>query len=77
MPGVTIRKASEKRRVLRVGQLVERLPGDEHRHDDGLAGAGRHLEGHARQAGVGRRRSRSRRSFSIQASPYFAATSVM
>ncbi len=52
MPGVTIRKVSEKRRVLRVGELVERLPGDEHGHDDGLAGAGRHLEGDARQAGV-------------------------
>ena len=40
--------------VLRVGELVERVPGDEHGHDDGLAGAGGHLERHARQAGVGR-----------------------
>ena len=38
--------------VLRVGELVERVPGDEHGHDDGLAGAGGHLEGRARQAGV-------------------------
>ena len=41
-------------RILRIGELVERLPGDQHRHDDGLAGAGRHLEGDAieRRAGV-------------------------
>ncbi len=38
--------------VLLVGGLVERLPGDEHRHEDGLAGAGCHLEGEARQAAV-------------------------
>ena len=38
--------------VLRVGELVERLPGDEHGHDDRLAGAGGHLERDARQAGV-------------------------
>ncbi len=31
--------------VLGVGELVERLPGDEHRHDHSLAGTGRHLEG--------------------------------
>ena len=54
MPGVTIRKVSEKRASCGSGELVERLPGDEHRHDDGLAGAGRHLEGDARQAGVRR-----------------------
>ena len=39
--------------VLRVGRLVEGVPGDEHRHDHGLAGAGGHLVGHAEQAGVG------------------------
>ena len=39
--------------VLRIGELVQRLPGNEHGHDDRLAGAGRHLESHARQAGVG------------------------
>ena len=54
MPGVTIRKASEKRAILRVGELVERLPGDQHRHHDGLAPAGRHLEGRAGQAGIRR-----------------------
>ena len=37
MPGVTTRNASAEARVLRVGELVERLPGDEHRHDDRLA----------------------------------------
>jgi len=37
-----------------VFDLIERLPGNEHRHDDGLSGAGRHLEGHARQAGIRR-----------------------
>ena len=40
-------------RVLRVGQLVECLPGDEHRHDDGLAAAGGHLKRHAKQQRVG------------------------
>ena len=40
--------------VLGVGELVERLPGDEHGHDDGLAGAGRHLERDAVEPGVAR-----------------------
>ena len=39
--------------VLLVGGLVERLPGDQHRHDDGLARPGRHLHGNAEQAGIG------------------------
>ena len=39
--------------VLGVGQLVERLPGDQHGHDHGLAAAGGHLAGDAEQAGVG------------------------
>ena len=30
--------------VLPVVDLVERLPGDKHRHDDGLSGPGGHLE---------------------------------
>lgn len=38
--------------VLRIGLPVERLPGDEHGHQHGLAGAGRHLEGETRQAAV-------------------------
>ena len=29
--------------VLRIGHLVQDVPGNHHRHDDGLAGAGRHL----------------------------------
>ena len=35
--------------VLRVGRLVEHLPGDDHRHDHRLAGAGRHLRAPARE----------------------------
>jgi len=38
--------------VLRVGQLVERVPGDEHGHDDRLAAAGGHFEGDAEQERV-------------------------
>ena len=38
--------------VLRVGELVEGLPGDQHGHDHGLARAGGHLAGLARQAAV-------------------------
>ena len=40
-------------RVLRVGQLVERLPGDQHGHHEGLARAGCHLEGDTVQEWVG------------------------
>jgi hypothetical protein len=40
--------------VLGIGALVERVPGDEHGHDNGLAGAGGHLECCARQAGIRR-----------------------
>jgi hypothetical protein len=36
--------------VARLCDLVEGLPGDEHRHHDGLARAGRHLQGHAGDA---------------------------
>ena len=75
MPGVTIRNVSENRAVLRVGQLVQRLPGDQHGHDDGLAGAGRHLEGDAAEPGLDVSLA-SRTSFSIQVSPNFLATSV-
>ena len=52
IPGVTTRNVSREALVLRVGQLVERLPGDEHRHDDGLARAGRHLERDPVEPGV-------------------------
>ena len=40
-------------RVFGVGEFVQRLPGNEHGHDHGLAGAGRHLEGNAEETGVG------------------------
>src|ERR1035441_3026911 len=40
-------------RALRIGQLVEGLPSDEHGHDDVLAAAGGHLAGDAIQEGVG------------------------
>ena len=39
--------------ILRICGLVQRVPGNEHGHDDGLAGTGRHLQRDARQAGVG------------------------
>jgi hypothetical protein len=32
--------------ILRIRELVQRLPGNEHRHDNHLARAGRHLESH-------------------------------
>ena len=38
-----------KPRVLRIGNLVQHLPRNDHRHDDGLAGAGRHLRAQARE----------------------------
>ncbi len=38
--------------VLGIGELVESLPGDKHRHDHGLAAARGHLEGDAVEAGV-------------------------
>ena len=37
----------------RVRDGVERLPGDDHRHDGGLARARRHLQGQAEELGVG------------------------
>ncbi len=50
--GTDEEKGVAETRILRIGQLVERLPGDEHPHDDRLAGAGGHLEGDAKQVGV-------------------------
>src|SRR5215468_466956 len=41
-------------RVVRLGDLVERLPGDEHRHHDGLARPGRHLQRDPVKAAVAR-----------------------
>ena len=37
----------------RPADRVDRLPGDDHRHDRGLAGAGGELQGQPREAGVG------------------------
>ena len=51
MPGVTTRNRLVKRVGGRV-HLVQSLPGDQHRHHDGLACAGRHLQCHPRQPGV-------------------------
>lgn len=51
MPGVTIRKVSEKRASFGLACLLS-VPGDQHGHDNGLAGTGRHLECRARQTGV-------------------------
>ena len=79
MPGATTRKASVNRLSCGLAALVEHLPGDEHRHDDRLAAAGRHLAGDAEQVGPGLGRSSLREYFSIQSCPYFVclATSVM
>jgi hypothetical protein len=60
MPGVTIRKASEKRASWRLAILfsacqVQRLPGDQHDHDNRLATASSHLEGHAIEQRIGLR----------------------
>ena len=47
--------------AVRPADGVDRLPGDEHRHDRGLAGAGGELQGQSRQIGVGLRRWRPAR----------------
>ncbi len=44
-----IRKAG----ILRIGHLVQSMPGDQHRHHQRLAAAGGHLEGNAIQQGIG------------------------
>ena len=38
--------------VLRIGELIEHVPGDKHGHHDGLARAGGHLHGQTEQAGI-------------------------
>ena len=53
MPGVTIRKPRVKLLAAGVAHGVDRLPGDEHGHDRGLAGAGGQLEGEAQEFRVG------------------------
>ena len=62
--------------ILGVGDLVERVPRDQHRHDHGLPGARGHLVGDAVKAGVRLRRSRRATEFSIHTSPFFAAASA-
>ena len=52
MPGVTIEEAVGEPGVARGVQLVQRLPGDEHRHHDRLARTRRHLQRGTRQAVV-------------------------
>ena len=62
--------------VVRAGRLVQRLPGDQHRHHDGLAAAGGHLQ---RRPGSGRALCSSfcrSSSFRIQVSPAFCAASA-
>ena len=46
-------KAARKPGTLRAARRVDGLPGDQHRHDGGLAGAGSQLEGQPRQGRVG------------------------
>ena len=54
MPGRNDQESVGEAGVLRVGELVQRLPGDEHGHDNRLAAAGGHFVSDAGQAGVGR-----------------------
>ena len=49
MPGVTTRNRLAKRASFGVITLLIGLPRDDHRHHDGLARAGGHLQRHARQ----------------------------
>ena len=53
MPGATIRKPREKVLLLRMPRGVDRLPGDQHRHDGRLPRAGRKFEREAHQLGIG------------------------
>ena len=52
MPGATIRNRLVNRASRGAYCLVQGLPGDEHRHDDGLAGARGHLERSPREPAV-------------------------
>ena len=53
MPGATIKKASENFLEFWVPRLIDSLPSNDHRHDAGLAGAGRHLAGKTIEARIG------------------------
>ncbi len=52
MPGATIRKPRENRLGCGGRDGIDRLPRDQHRHDGGLAGPGRELQGDAQKIGV-------------------------
>jgi hypothetical protein len=52
MPGVTTKKAREKRFAAGMSHRVDGLPGDQHRHDRRLAGAGGELQRDAQQLRV-------------------------
>ncbi len=52
-PGVTTRKPRVNRAAAGLADGVDGLPGNDHRHDGGLAGAGGELQGQAHQFRVG------------------------
>jgi hypothetical protein len=52
-PGVDDEKAAGESAAARAADGVDGLPGDDHRHDGGLAGAGGELQGQAHQFRVG------------------------
>ena len=52
-PGVTTRKPRREACAAGTAHRVDRLPGDQHRHDGGLAGAGGQLQGETQQFGIG------------------------
>ena len=70
IPGVMTRNVSEKRASCGVKSLLlfflHGLPRNQHRHDDGLAGAGRHLQSDPGQAAGLDRSFASRSWFSIR-----------
>ena len=76
MPGVTIRKASEKRASWGLASLFRVCQAMSIAMTTVLPAASRHLEGHAGEQRIGVTVA-SRNLFSIHASPYFEATSVM
>ena len=77
MPGVTIRKPRLNSLAARVAHGVDRLPGDQHRHDGRLAGAGGHLHGEPHSSGLACSLApwMCSQNFSVRL-PSFGATSV-
>ncbi len=71
-------EAAGERLAARAADGIDRLPGDQHRHDGGLAGAGGELQREPQQVRVGlaRWRRRGARGTRLPASPIFGATSV-